>query len=430
MSAASSQIWRRHLVLLTLMLCTICSTSLRPQPATGIAGLVQWVTAVDLHVPGTSDEPAVVVASWSRRDLASLFPYIRAYFDVLTRGPSAPRRTIPQAEMDMLRTMAPGSVGQKDPLRFAKRAAMLHVDIAIAGIDRRAPAMLSRRRGVVRRPPDGSIPERSYATGVDGQYQGDGEAEGHWDAGRTILDFVRPPAPDPDILLWYRTGAAVMMAQGNLAEALPHLRHGLSLFPADARLLFSSGCLYEVLASPRIQRIVQRVQAAGGQVAVEDEEGNLERAERFYRRALDADTTHTESRIRLGRVLSGLGKAREAATFLRPPSSERDQAIPGYYRALFLGNVEDELGDHVAAEKAYREAARLFPAAQSPRLSLALLAIRGGDRQALSSILGPLRGKGSDVSTNDPWWVYGLCEGRDVKSLMTQLRQAIGEASR
>ncbi len=111
-------------------------------------------------------------------------------------------------------------------------------------------------------------------------------SEGHWDAGRTILDFVRPPTPDPDILLWYRAGAAVMMAQGNLAEALPHLRHGLSLFPADARLLFSSGCLYEVLASPRIQRIVQRVQAAGGQVAVENEEGNLERAERFYRRAL------------------------------------------------------------------------------------------------------------------------------------------------
>ena len=331
MSGASSPIWRRHLALLTLILCAICSAAFRSQPATGIAGLVEWVRAVDLHVPGTNDASAVVVASWSRRDLASLFPYIRAYFDVLTRGPSAPRRAIPQDEMDMLRTMAPGSIGQKNPLRFAKRAAMLHVDIAISGIDRRAPALGSRRRAVVRRPPDGSIPERSFAAGVDGQYQGDGEAEGHRDAGRTMLDFVRPPVPDPDILLWYRTGAAVMMAQGNLAEALPHLQHGLSLFPADPRLLFASGCLYEVLASPRIQRIVQRVQAAGGQVAVEDEEGNLERAERFYRRAMEADTTNTESRIRLGRVLSELDKVREAATFLRPPSSERDQAIPGDY---------------------------------------------------------------------------------------------------
>lgn len=284
---------------------------------------------------------------------------------------------------------------------------------------------------MVRRPPDASIPERSYATGVDGQYQGDGESEGHWDAGRTILDFVRPATPDPQILLWYRAGTASMMAHGNYVEALPHLRHALAIFPADAQLLFSSGCLYEVLASRRIQSMVRRVQAAGGQVAVENEERNLDRAGQWYRRALQSDRNFTEVRIRLGRVLGEGGKPKEAVSLLRVRTTETDPALLAYYRALFLGDVEDAIGDLPAAEAAYREASRLFPRAQSPRLSLALLAVRTGERQTLSSVLAPLRERDSGVSTaDDPWWSYGLCTGRDAESLAKELRREIVELAR
>ena len=418
---------------LTLILCAIPLTTLHAQQdqTGGVADLRQWLTAVERHVPGEADEPAIVVASWNRRDLASLFPYIRAYFDVLKLGPAAPRRSIAVDEMNVIRKLAVTSGGLRDPLRFAKRAAMLHADVAILRIDRTPAVMAFRNRAIVRRPPDASIPARSFATGVDGQYQGDSEGEGHWDAGRTILDFVRPPAPDPDIQLWYRAGAAAMMAQGNYAEALPHLSHGLSLFPGDAQLLLASGCLYEVLGSPRIQTLVRRVQSAGGQVAIEDERTNLTRAERLLRQALAVDKNHTEARIRLGRVLGEQGKIQEAAILLRPRAAGRDSPLLSYYRALFLGHVEDESGDSSAAAAAYREASEWFPQAQSPRLSLALLAVRTGDRDALTTTLALLRARVSNASTkDDPWWVYDMCEGRDADALTTELRQTTGEPRR
>ena len=424
--------WRTQLALLTVIFCAITPTPLRSQDETGgIPALQRWVTAVEKHVPGEVDDAAIVVASSSRRDLASLFPYIRAYFDVLRQGPSAPRRSLSVDEMEAVRKIAVAVGSLRDPLRFAKRAAMLHADVAILKVDRSPAATANRNRAVVRRPPDGSIPERSYATGVDGQYQGDSEGEGHWDAGRTILDFVRPPAPDPDIQLWYRAGAAAMMAQGNYAEALPHLSHGISLFPADAQLLLASGCLYEVLGSPRIQTLVRRVQSAGGQVAVDDERTNLARAERLLRQALAVDKNHTEARIRLGRVLGEQGNLREAAIILRSRAAGRDSPLLSYYRALFLGHVEDEIGDASAAEAAFREAAEWFPQAQSPRLSLALLAIRAGDRDALNTSLALLRARMAKSSTkDDPWWVYDMCEGRDLDSLVTELRQTTDEARR
>jgi tetratricopeptide (TPR) repeat protein len=432
MSRASTSVWRTQPALLTLIFCAISATPLRSQDETGgIPVLRRWVTAVERHVPGEADEPAVVVASWYRRDLASLFPYIRAYFDVLKQGPAAPRRSLSTDDMNVIRTMAVASGALRDPLRFAKRAAMLHADVAILGIDRSPAVIAVRNRAVVRRPPDASIPERSFASGVDGQYHGDGESEGHWDAGRTILDFVRPAAPDPEIQLWYRASAAAMMLQGNFVEAMPHLRHGVTLFPADAQLLFASGCLYEVLASPRIQSIVRRVQATGGQVAVESERDNLARAVRLFRQALEVDKDHTEARIRLGRVLSEQGNAREAAILLRPRPAKGDSPLLAYYRALFLGHVEDEVGDPSAAEAAYREASEWFPQAQSPRLSLALLAVRRGDREAVNTALTLLRARMSSASAkDDPWWVYGVCDGRDSDALVTQLRQTIGEAAR
>ena len=432
MPAAANQSGVTRVALMMLLVCAVFTISVGSQEnQMRIDGLVQWLAAVDRHVPGRVDEPALVVVSWSRRDMAALFPYIRGFFEVIQKGPRASRRTIPSAEWDLLKNITAAHVAQSDPLRFAKRAAMLHADVAIFDIER-TPEMLARRRSaVIRRPSDSGIPQRAYATGVDGQYEGDGEGQGHWDVGRILLDLVRQPEPDSDILLWYRAGTAVMMSQVNLAEALPHIKEGLSLFPADPNLWFSWGCLHEVFASSRIQRIRDRVHATGGRVEVHDEDENLERAARAYRRVLETDKNYTEARVRLGRVLDAQGNPRDAAIFLRPGIEEGGSTILPYYRALFLGAAESKLGDRPAAENALREASRLYPAAQSPRLALALLAIGTGDRQSLGSILSPLRAPATSVNrTDDPWWLYGFCEGRDADVMVTQLRQKMREAIR
>jgi hypothetical protein len=432
MSRAADRPGRLRVALLALILCAIETVLPRSQErAMRVDGLVQWLAAVERHEPGKIDESALPVSSWYRRDLASLFPYIRGFFELLSQGGGASRRMIPSGEWDRLRKLAASHAAHADPLRFAKRAAMLHADVAIFGIDRTPEIVARRQGGVVRRPPDPGIPERSYASGVDGRYEGDGEGQGHWDAGRVVLDLVRPSESDVDILLWYRAAAAVMMAQANLAEALPHLKQGLSLFPSDQHMWFAWGCLHESFASSRIQRIRDRVHATGGRVAVEDEEENLERAARAYRRVLEVDKVHTEARIRLGRVLGARGNARGAAVLLRPPLDERSGEILSYYRWLFLGAEEEKLGNRAAAERAFREASRLFPAAQSPRLALALLAVRGGDRRVLDATLEPLRRSPSSRGPADePWWIYGLCEGRDQEMLVARLRHTIAGLSR
>jgi hypothetical protein len=86
------------------------------------------------------------------------------------------------------------------------------------------------------------------------------------------------------------------------------------------------------------------------------------------------------------------------------------------------------MGNHAAAVSAYQEAMRLFPRAQSPRLSLAMSALRQGDRRTGRHLLSPLRA--SAQQAEDPWWVYPLCEGRDADALLSRLRHALGSAAR
>jgi tetratricopeptide (TPR) repeat protein len=428
--AAVDQSGGTRVALLMLLVCAVSTIGLRSQESQmRIDGLVQWLAAVERHVPGQIDEPALVVASWSSRDMAVLFSYIRGFFEVIQKGPGASRRTIPFAEWALLRNIASSHAARADPLRFAKRAAMLHADVSIFNVDRTPEVMARRRSAVIRRPSDPGLPQRSYASGVDGRYEGDGEGQGHWDLARNVLDIVRPPEPDPDILLWYRAATAVMMSQFNLAEALPHIRQALLLFPAEPGVQFSWACLHEAFASPRIQRIRQRVHASGGRVDVQDEDENLERAARAYRRVLEIDKNHSEARIRLGRVLDQQDNPRDAAIFLRPRIEDGGSTFLPYYRSLFLGAAETKLGDRAAAESAFREASRLFPVAQSPRLGLALLALSAGNRESLASILAPLRAPAASVTrTDDPWWLYAYCEGRDVDAMVAQLRQRVREA--
>jgi tetratricopeptide (TPR) repeat protein len=238
--------------------------------------------------------------------------------------------------------------------------------------------------------------------------------------------MVRPdPAADAEVLLWYRATAAHMMLHGELAEATPHLDRALKLFPSDAHILFSAGCFHERLASRRIQRVVQRDK--GMRTAVGGRAENLDRAVRLLRKALDADATLTEARVRLGRILFERGALEEASERLRPPTGHPDAAPVAYYRALFLGAVEETLGNRPASEAAYREAMGLFPRAQSPRLALALIAITHGAGQLDDDLLTPLRSASTaDDRLGDPWWAYPLCEGRYAEALLTRLRRAIG----
>ena len=159
---------------------------------------------------------------------------------------------------------------------------------------------------------------------------------------------------------------------------------------------------------------------------------NEQEAAKLFGRALEADPSLLEARIRLGRVLHLLGRADDARRELRGaveslggvPAAE-DAALLAYYAELFLGATEEELRRHDAARAAYARAAALHPDAPSPRLSLSHLAFQAGDRAGaldqLRAGLEPAR-QGPD---RDPWWRYHIAPGRSVDERFRQLHASL-----
>ena len=224
----------------------------------------------------------------------------------------------------------------------------------------------------------------------DGQQRGAQGAPGHWVLAQALLDFVAPnPEGDETVRLWY----IATSAWGQYYER--HTRHedrAAELFPEDAEVLFLAGTLHETLASPMIQSLVRSISVPGSALhQIGSERRELEKAEKLFRRALEADPALTEARIRRGRVLHRLGKHEQAArelqqavSALSPGAStaDDDDGLLLFYAEMFLGAATEALGRYDQARDSYARAAELYPGAPSARLALSQLALRGNDRAA------------------------------------------------
>ena len=111
---------------------------------------------------------------------------------------------------------------------------------------------------------------------------------------------------------------------------------------------------------------------------------------------------------------------------LAPPITDE---ILQYYAQLVIGDAAAALGQREAAATAYRQAALLFPAAQTPRLALSLLARSTGNAASALTALAPIFSLPDDpMERPDPWWVYHKSEGRYASTLMADLIRAIPPA--
>ena len=146
----------------------------------------------------------------------------------------------------------------------------------------------------------------------------------------------------------------------------------------------------------------------------------LRTAETFLRRAVTADATHVEARLRLARVVGQLGRHQEAATELRRAAGETEDPLLLFYAHLFLGREEEAQGHAGEARTAYERAATLYPSAQSPRLALSQLAWHAHDRDGALQALQPPADADSD---DDPWFSYRFAQGRHFDELLDTLRK-------
>jgi hypothetical protein len=454
------------------------ASTFAPPTADRIQRVELWLKAVLHHQPGSADDAATEVASWSdnaletlTQDLEFLVLQMRhpdgvltvprpgrrpgpRYFrdqalarrfvelacaaggialvhaaagDALTRANAecVKRKVIDHLDEDLqaLDLAAAEARGVGADNYVLKRGALLHSDIAILSEGRTSP---------LTRPPQPYRDGHGVLVDMsDGQATGYRGRPAHWEIARVLLDRVRhtrndeKPAPGRDEMVrdWYYATAAWMLYHKRYYQG--HLDHGVALFPNDASILFLAAAEHETYAGPYVQSVMRTATLPpGATILVGSEKEELHKSEVLFKRALAANASLVDAHLRLGHVLALLGRPHEAEPELREAIMSATSDLTRYYGELFLARVKESLGDLDPAAPAYERASALFPNAQSPLVGLAALAHRRGDRRAtLMAAEKFFALPRDDEKARDPWWIYYIAQDLNADALVDDVRR-------
>jgi len=394
----------------------------------------RWFAALIDHRPGEVDAPLLVAAGFSTDGLRMVWVRVQLLLRLFDRVKDPQVRVTPLDAGGLAITKTTlGRAGQFDrrfhlealALRVetvgrtavCRRAMMLHTDVALLALDVAAAAGGSVST---------SAPLRVYVG--DGSSLGAENVSLHWEFARRMAEQITPdPRQDAFVRNWYQ--ATVLHAHSSESFDSLQLRHGLRLFPDDARLLFAAGCEREAFASPMFQEFARQLADARMRPDFGDAAGELRRAEQYFRRVVDAEPTFGESAMHLGRVLGLRGQHAEAARLLREALDAGGDVFVTYYAALFLGAELESLQRPADARAAYERAAQTMPKARLPHLALAHLARQSGQRDEtrdhLRQALAPVGREPAD----EPWYVYRRSHARGAEAAMSAVRRMSAETA-
>jgi tetratricopeptide (TPR) repeat protein len=383
--------------ILTVVFCASLAQA-QDRPAASPDDVAQWFDALDRHAPGVNDAALRAIADIS----TATFNQVRAKL--------AGRRNVESVEWFN---------------RLVHRAALMHLDAAML-------RTLSRPENPPQDSPRASVHSRSRPTAIlttDGGYSGVEATEVHWGFGRMLIDLTAPRVDDdPWALQWYVASSAFMTNRSLLADLTPHLDKARKLFPTDPDILFASGCYFETISSPRVRPILDSTMLPFGMhINAPSERESLRTAEDYFRRAVEARPDFAAARLRRGRALDRLGRHAEAVQELRRAVSLTAEPAMQYLAVLFEGAAQEALGDASAAQALYEQAARQFPNAQSPYLTLSRLARDRGDRTAAQAAAERVFTRDATDEMHDPWWTYHLFIIRNVPAMMQALQRPFTE---
>jgi tetratricopeptide (TPR) repeat protein len=405
----------------------------------------EWRKAVEQHRPGEADFAAVQVGSWPTFELE----FSIALFKNLIKRPLY-ELAVPPVGCRSLGNYL-GIKKEEDKNYWLKRGALLHADIALLQLERGSADPRYGRdfpiKQLIERSKKGhakncwSIRLLSVAT-LDLKDKGnrgaawiqDGmpdyaNAGRHMEFGRSLLDSVTPePSQDAMVRGWYVATAAYGLSTGRPPYIERHIADAVRQFPYDALILFYAGMLHETYAAPRYQNAprLPGIKYSHGLKTTE-----LELARNFFQRAVNADPSFAEARLRFGHVSGLLGNHDQAASELQTAAAAIADPQVQYYAALFLGNELAALRRTADARKQFERAAALYPAAQSPLLALSELAHTNGDMN--SAAIGIERAfsvAANGSQRNDPRWKYDLVPEHKAAAFLMEMRKAFGDLSR
>jgi hypothetical protein len=394
------------------------------------AALVErWLSAAEQHTPGSIDGPLAAAAGWTSAELRRLWVDVQVLLQVVAQPrrsrfeiqsmasdprpasgsrPASPRvttreRAALEALAERVRTRGVNSV--------VKRAAVLHTDVTTLG------------EGIAERNEPGNIGAGVRLHVGDGTTMGIEGVSLHLELARVELSHIEPdPKHDLFVRDWYR--ATVATGQRVEFFDVPHLAQGLRLFPDDPELLLLAAAEREALATPLFQAFARSFTNPVARTGITSSGRELSAAERFYRRALEADAEPREVRVRLGRVLTLQGRYAEAARELRQAGEGPEDPLLGYYTALFLGAALEGMGDLEAARESFRRATALSPAARAAHLAVARIARELGDREETTESLNRAVAPVAGIDDMDPLWTYRAAAGRRRAAWLDDVRVA------
>jgi tetratricopeptide (TPR) repeat protein len=401
-----------------------------------VAAVGKWAAAVQNHVPGQRDAPLQMVAALTYDQRKALSVGMGFFLSFLHGKPEV----IETPAERSLAHMAGAIRVTPGPGAFLKRAAVLHADAAIergaAGLLPAEPAgQVSARPGA----PAALLARGSLYINRDGEILGETPMEWNWPFARSLLDLVLASRPDdPFVATWYHTTAAVMLQRGLYGEAVPHLERAAAVLPDDARVLFHRACYSEILGLPRTQVLLSdqdvdaSIRARSGQIGpikvpVSGSAGRWgiplagdanDEAERLFRRALRADPSYVEARVRLGRLLAVRKRHDEAASELATALAANPTGSVLFYAHLFAGRSAQALGKIADSAGHYKAADLLFPGAQSSGLARSQAALLESD---VPAALEAIRHVDTSTTARDPWRWYQLGAGRDADALLREM---------
>lgn len=385
-------------------------------PAT-VAAVERWVAAVQNHVPGRRDPELKTVSALTFEQRSELNAGMEFFLSFL-RGKPVSIKTPAQKR---LATVAGATRQVPGADAFLKRAAAFHADAAVLrhaeGVDLAEPRVPAQRGSSS----SALLWQGSLYINRDGEILGETPTEWNWPFARSLLDLISPsPAADPFVATWYHTTTAYMLQRGLYGEVVHHLQRAAALLPDDARILFDRACYAEVLGLPRTQVLMSDGHGAAGErrLDIPSESDTNGDAEKLFRRALRADSSFVEARVRLGRLLGLRKRHDEAASELAIALAANPTGAVLFYAHLFAGRAAQARGKIADAAEHYTAANVSFPGAQSARLAQSQVALLESD---VPAALESIQHLDKSSTARDPWRWYQLGAGREADALLREM---------
>jgi tetratricopeptide (TPR) repeat protein len=209
-----------------------------------------------------------------------------------------------------------------------------------------------------------------------------------------LEDPSRGPLDYLFLVSWYRLATAYNQGRGDLANARLCIDTAPPEVKRDPEILLAYGAILETGAALQIEE--------GASESRWQQDVRL--AEQAYLDAVSAAADLLEARLRLGRVLTQLGRYTEAMELLEPLREAGDPRI-AYLARMFSGLTQLRAGMYTAARLEFSAAEGSIAGLPSPPVASALAAYLQDDRDnARRLVLDAARRPAT--GTVDPWAWY------------------------